>query len=66
MEALLTENGRVNAIATRLDIGERVNLYSKPSYQQANMRLKALIADYDDYEADDFLTCCSHYVMPNS
>ncbi len=43
---------RVNAIATRLDLSERVNLYSKSSYEQANVRLKALIVDYGNYEAN--------------
>lgn len=62
LEALLNEQVRVNSIYVRLEANEILPLYTRKEYQNANQRLLAIIENYENVSADDYLKACSNYV----
>lgn len=63
LEALLSEEVRVNATAIQLDLGHVPPLCTKKEYERSNTRLCTILADYDNQDADSFLKACSVYVL---
>lgn len=56
------EQVRSNAIFQRLAAGEIIELYTRIEYRNSNDRLINLIENYDERNADEFLSACAHYV----
>ncbi|XP_042146110.1 uncharacterized protein LOC121835725 [Ixodes scapularis] len=66
LDALLSEQVRVNAMAIQLDVGHEPPLYRKKEYEQSNKRLCQILDDYNNRDADSFLNACSCYVLSGS
>ncbi|CAN7995246.1 unnamed protein product, partial [Ixodes hexagonus] len=55
LDALLSEQVRVNAMAIQLDVGHEPPLYTKKEYERSNKRLCRILEDYSNQDADSFL-----------
>jgi hypothetical protein len=62
ISALITEQGGTEGKQNRLDLGERLPIYSKTQYERHNIQLQNVIRDYNTYTETQFLdACCYHF-----